>query len=472
MGFVLRIGMLVVAVAAAAPALADSRLFSVKADAPGVTVEQAIVDGKPLAVSGKGGGVTFFRLDSAGDVPCTARVTFVASNGARKDADVALCPQNWNFVVSFAGGGAPVAAPATPALAPPAAAAAAPAAAGTRSISLVTDDPQVGIEAVYVDREAVTIVSRQGNGVVVEVAGGGSCQHDVGLKLSDGRTIARTMDLCPQSGTVLVMLGSGSEVAGQQPSAPAQAASPAQPALPAQPPQPPAEASSPVAAGAWSFTSADGNAILSFGVPESDDGTFSAVCRLTSGRANIDLLRPVDGLAENAPIQVTLFAGGFTKTYPAKGSPVSQMDGGSHPEFSIAATDPLWTALAKEAQVVVSVAGGESFAISLKGSAAPVRQFLAACSSAPPPVAGPAPGGGRTVSYSCSGGPGITVTFGPGLRSAIVNEPGAPPVQLAGGPTGQGSATFSSPPASLVGSGESLRWSRMGEPPRRCFPRG
>jgi hypothetical protein len=475
MGVFLRIGILAAAVAVAAPALADSRLFSVKTDTPGLTVDQALVDGKPLAVSGKGGGVTFFRLDSPGDVPCTARVTFVASNGARQDADVALCPQNWNFAVSFAAGSSPAAAapspPATAAEAEQPPPAAAPA-AETRTITIATDDPQVGIETVFIDRQAATIVNRQGNGVEVEIAGGGSCQRDVGLKLSDGRTIARMMDLCPQSGTVLVMLGSGSEVAGQQPSEPAQPAAPAQPGLPAQPPPPPEEASSPVAEGAWSYAAADGNAILSFGVPESDDGTFSAACRLTSGKASVDLLRPVDGLEENAPVQVTLFAGGFTKTYPAKGSPVSQMDGGSHPVFAVPASDPLWPALAREAQVVVSVGGGESFAISLKGSAGPVRQFLAACSPTPPPApVAAAPGGGRTVNYVCQGGTSLSITYGSGLRSAFIAEPGQPPVQLAGGPTGGGSARFANPPASLVGSGESIRWSRMGEPARTCFPR-
>jgi hypothetical protein len=493
MGLFLRMGILAAAVVVTAPAMADSRLFSVKTDTPGVTVEEALVGGKPLAVSGKGGGVTFFRLDSQGEVPCTERVTFVASTGARKDADVPLCPQNWNFAVSFAAAAAPQAPAASqaPAAPPPAAAAeppappvaaappAPPAAAaqpatpaapttGARTLTIATDDPQVGIDSIYIDRQAVTIVTRQGNGVEVQIPAG-ACRRDVGLKLTDGRTIARQMDLCPQGGSVLVMLGSGSEVAEQ----PAQPAAPAQPAMPAQPSPPPAEASAPVVAeGAWSYTAGDGNAILSFGVPDSDDGTFSAVCRLTSGRANVELLRMADGLQENAPVEVTLFAGAFTKTYPAKGSPVSQMDGGSHPAFAAPASDPLWAALAKEAQLVVSVGGGESYAISLKGSAGPVRQFLAACSPTPPPApVAAAPAGGRTVNYVCQGGGSLSVTFAPGLRSVFIAEAGQPPIQLAGGPTGEASARFVSPPASLVGNGESIRWSRTGEPPRVCFPR-
>jgi len=486
MGLFLRMGILAAAIAVAAPAMADSRLFSVKADTPGVTVEEALVGGKPLAVSGKGGGVTFFRLDSEGAVPCTERVTFVASTGARQDADVPLCPQNWNFAISFAAAAAPApaappaaaaasAAPASPppvvaqkpALAPPAAPAVAPT-TGARTLIIATDDPQVGIDSIYIDRQSVTIATRQGNGVEVQIPAG-ACRRDVGLKLTDGRTIARQMDLCPQNGSVLVMLGGGSEVAEQ----PAQPTGPAQPAMPAQPPPPPAEASAPAgAAGAWGYSTGGGSAILSFGVPNSDDGTFSATCRLTSGRANVELLRMVDGLAEDAPVQVTLFAGAFTRTYPAKGSPVSQMDGGSHPVFAAPASDPLWAALAKEAQLVVSVGGGESYAISLKGSSAPVRQFLAACSPTPPPApVAAAPAGGRTVNFACQGGGSLSVTFGPGLRSAFVAEAGQPPVQLAGGPTGETSARFTSPPASLVGNGESIRWSRMGEPPRVCFPR-
>ncbi len=50
------------AIACAAPALADSKLFSVKTTTPGLTVDHAFADGRDLPVSGQGGGVTFFRL--------------------------------------------------------------------------------------------------------------------------------------------------------------------------------------------------------------------------------------------------------------------------------------------------------------------------------------------------------------------------------------------------------------------------
>src|SRR4051812_32344522 len=76
----------------ALPAFADSRLFSVRADKPGATVDQAFSGGQALTVAGKGGGVTFFRLDNpAGAIDCRQHLSFVASTGERQDSDVDLC---------------------------------------------------------------------------------------------------------------------------------------------------------------------------------------------------------------------------------------------------------------------------------------------------------------------------------------------------------------------------------------------
>src|SRR5436305_14779021 len=71
------------------PAFADSRLFSVEADKPGATVDQAFANGQALTVAGKGGGVTFFRIDNpAGPVDCHQHLALVASTGERKESDV------------------------------------------------------------------------------------------------------------------------------------------------------------------------------------------------------------------------------------------------------------------------------------------------------------------------------------------------------------------------------------------------
>ena len=82
------------------PAFAESRLFSVRSDKPGVTIDQALVNDKGLTVAGKGGGVTFFRMDNpAGAIDCHQHVAFVASTGERQESDLDLCAQNWQVTL-------------------------------------------------------------------------------------------------------------------------------------------------------------------------------------------------------------------------------------------------------------------------------------------------------------------------------------------------------------------------------------
>jgi hypothetical protein len=84
-------------------AFAESRLFGVRGDKPGVTIDQALVNGQALTVAGKGGGVTFFRLDNpSGAIDCHQHFAFVASTGERQEADVDLCGQNWQLTLHLA----------------------------------------------------------------------------------------------------------------------------------------------------------------------------------------------------------------------------------------------------------------------------------------------------------------------------------------------------------------------------------
>src|ERR1700687_1493019 len=81
-------------------AFAESRLFSVRADKPGVTIDQAMANGQALTIAGKGGGVTFFRMDNpSGAIDCHQHFAFVASSGARQESDVDLCAQNWQVTL-------------------------------------------------------------------------------------------------------------------------------------------------------------------------------------------------------------------------------------------------------------------------------------------------------------------------------------------------------------------------------------
>src|SRR5947207_1700635 len=79
---------------------AETRLFSVRTDQPGVIIIGATRNGIQLPVAGQNAGATFFRLDNpAGAVPCSNRLRFTASNDRSVDASVDLCAKNWELTV-------------------------------------------------------------------------------------------------------------------------------------------------------------------------------------------------------------------------------------------------------------------------------------------------------------------------------------------------------------------------------------
>jgi len=112
----------------------------------------------------------------------------------------------------------------------------------------------------------------------------------------------------------------------------------------------------------------------------------------------------------------------------------------------------------------------------LKGSASPARQLVAACTdkpqppAAPPPVAPPQGGGGITARYSCEIGQGFTVTFYGNQGRAVLTESGAPPLTLQWMPEGA-LGRYVAGEARLALREDHVRWSRLGERPRTCFPR-
>jgi hypothetical protein len=501
------------------PAFAESRLFSVRSDKPGVTIDQALVNDKGLTVAGKGGGVTFFRMDNpAGAIDCHQHVAFVASTGERQESDLDLCSQNWQvtlhmksreIVVEPAPQPAPPpaspppvaeaappeppapAAPPPPPANPPSAAPQAPAAAAvtgaTQTVTITTDDPAVGIEAVFLERQPVEIQTRQGNSVEIAVAGGPGqiqCDRDLGVKLSDGRTIARKANICDHNWSVLVML------AGEEaPPAAAAAAPPAPPpppvanAAPAGPAPPPGGAAP--SGEAWSFSPGAGAVTVGYGIPQTETSEITASCRPGTADITVRILRPMPGGQIGGPPAVTLGAGALTRTYQAVVSPTANVAAGPHPQFKTSPTDPLWQALIHEAVLVVQIGQAPPFSIPLQGSAPPIRQFLAACAGpagppvvaggppavgAPPVLAGAPPGAG--LPYDCNDGSSLRVQWNNRPGAALVIEPGAPPMLLFRVPAGRPDAVrYTAGPAFLAGFQETIGWSRFGGPPRRCRPR-
>ncbi|MEX2319323.1 MAG: hypothetical protein WD626_05670, partial [Bauldia sp.] len=331
------------AAVAAGAASAESRLFTVRTDSPSVTIVRAVHTGVDLPVAGQSGGSTFFRIDNpSGAVPCTNRIVFVASSGQTVDATVDMCATNWELVISLAGGGGTE--PGAPA-------------PGTgQPVVIAVDDPNVAIQEVFLRGQPVPINARQDRYVrIVAPTGpqGLACERDLGLALSDGRRIARLVDICRSNFLVVVALAGG-----PQPPPPPQSFLPAPPQLQQPQPQPlpqpqPQPQPLPVPPGApdfvgdmvWMFNPAGSTGSLAYGIPNSDAGEFSAVCQAGSGQMTVTLDRAPPALTPGRQIAVRMTAGGFTQNYTATGSPVSELSGHSHPVMQIAAADPLWPAL-------------------------------------------------------------------------------------------------------------------------------
>lgn len=116
-------------------------------------------------------------------------------------------------------------------------------------------------------------------------------------------------------------------------------------------------------------------AVLVHAGPQGVDLDFQASCTPQSGLATLRLMRPSPGTTPGAMVPVTIRADEFYATYDAVGTVAA---GQTVPEFTVSLTDPLWDAMARKVQLDV-ILDGVSQAVSLKGSAQPVRLFTATC---------------------------------------------------------------------------------------------
>ncbi len=431
--------------AAASDAFADSRFFTARTDRPEVTIDQAFLNGQPLALSGKGGGVSFFRIDNPnGAVSCGGHFRFLASNGQRIQGDYDLCAVNWELTLPSQVSWKPFHQPGNgpgpgpqPDTMP---------GNSQRTVTIATDNPSVAITAVFLDKLPATILGRAGNSVAIGVVpgpGGIPCQRDMGLKLSDGRVIAHRVNICANNWSVLFPIGGGSM--------------PTPPVVSAPPPPPPPQDQ-------WMFTGGP-NLSLVFGTPQTDSTEFEASCQPGSGQVAVTLSRAVPGLRQGRPIQVTLSSGQFSDTYDAVGSPYSDIAGGSSPQFSVDATDQLWSALIAGTQLIVGPGRAAAYVLPLNGSSGPIRQFIGRC--APKPVVvQPSPGEG--LSYLCDDGSEFSIAFNRIDGTAVISEPGRMDQVLPRVPSPPDREVWASGPFRLVGKDENITWSVPGRPPRTC----
>ncbi|WP_428672322.1 hypothetical protein [Roseibium sp.] len=114
-------------------------------------------------------------------------------------------------------------------------------------------------------------------------------------------------------------------------------------------------------------------------VPQTDDRDFRAECGTQSGFAKITFQQAPAGLQEGMPQAVRITAGDFEGAYNAFGSSSLNEAGVSLPEVNIEMTDPLWEAMIRQSELSISVEGMPAYVASLKGSANPVRLFVATC---------------------------------------------------------------------------------------------
>lgn len=119
--------------------------------------------------------------------------------------------------------------------------------------------------------------------------------------------------------------------------------------------------------------------ILQHAVPQTDDRDFRAQCSTQSGFAAITFQQAPAGLAEGMPQTVRITAGDFSGTYNAFGSSSNNEAGVSLPEVTLEMTDGLWQALIRQSELSITVEGMPPYVVSLKGSANPVRLFVATC---------------------------------------------------------------------------------------------
>lgn len=119
--------------------------------------------------------------------------------------------------------------------------------------------------------------------------------------------------------------------------------------------------------------------LLQHAVPQTDDRDFRADCGTQSGFAKITFQQAPQGLQEGMPQTVQITAGEFYNTYNAFGSSTANEAGVSLPEVNIEMTDPLWEAMIRQSELSIAVEGLPAHSVSLKGSANPVRLFVATC---------------------------------------------------------------------------------------------
>ena len=126
----------------------------------------------------------------------------------------------------------------------------------------------------------------------------------------------------------------------------------------------------------WIFDTADEDAYLVFGVPESEDAGISFGCTLQSGEIRVFVPEAGDDLKPDQKVKLTIAVGGKTFAYDGMTSP-NEMAATTSAEATMPATDPLFTELRKTDRFTVKT-GAEENIFPLEGS--DFESLVRACS--------------------------------------------------------------------------------------------
>jgi hypothetical protein len=126
----------------------------------------------------------------------------------------------------------------------------------------------------------------------------------------------------------------------------------------------------------WIFDTADEDAYLVFGVPESDDAGISFGCPLQSGEIRVFVPEAGEDLKSDQKIKLSISVGGKNFTYDAM-TATNEMSATTSAEAPIPAGDALFTELRKADRFTVKT-GTEENIFPLEGS--DFESLVRACS--------------------------------------------------------------------------------------------
>lgn len=412
---------------AAQAADAETRLLSIGTDKPEIEIEAVSAGGSRLKEVGRSGDRVFIEAGKADEsFVCRQDLTFRLSDGREIKRSLDLCAANYQ--VDLAVGEA---------------------ARIERKVVMIEIDDGSKIREVHLDGKRQKITRSETGTTFIEVEGdpasGGeiACRRNMKLVLEDGRILERSEDICGDYKVFVAVNGAKPAVgttgrpavrqavpsdatpsappigtqARRQPRRPGQEQSGAPPSeTGAAGPgdanatdasvadAPPASAPGLFEGGTWSVRddSSARSASLTYALPQDGGEGFTASCGIASSKATITLVETIDALKEGASVDVSLNARDAERTYRATGA-APGTDGKSYPAVSLPVSDPIWEDLVRGEELAVAIAGSPRYVVSLKGSAQPVRRFLAFCQPPQRIVESPASSGYGTAEPA--GGP-------------------------------------------------------------------